>query len=625
MTRALRSSLLALPLVLAIASCGSDSTSTAPPDTTPPAVTSVTAVDLFHVDVTFNEAVQRASAEQSSNYIIRILPPAMATDTLTIAFATLGTDQRTVTLSTWAMGPAEYSIGIAGVKDASGNAIQTPVVTTFNGTDAADTTPPVLVDRSPTPGATGVGVGQPVTLRFSEVVDLTAGGSDPEWVVTGGGGPVSFQTEQVGYAEFALVQDAPLAAGTQYTVTLNGVLDAGGNPMPGTSWSFTTTNQTDTTPPTIVSTVPANNATNVSISGDFKITFSEPINQSVFEAQLTPDPGDGTVSWSNGGKTLTFDPDAPLLANQVYTLAVLPGAYQDLAGNKNTQLYTVIFSTGATLPAGSFAGTLTGHPGSAAADPTGALVVATTALVFDEGAFDILGSAVVKANDTYDILHLPDTVYYPFAIKDVNGDNDLDPSTGDAVGIYGVNFLTNDFEPDSVTISGGNRVTGVDFVLTDLSAITGTVSYTGTYAGDFYTLIIALFDTTAFSPTNFPVRYSMQSWPYDTSFRFNALDNALADGTYYVGAILDVNNSVAYEPGVDPVGLYGGIDTPIPVHIANGSDALGLNVSMTDPAPGTRASAATTGPRLPPPVHRAPWLAKLAEAIHRDAAMPRPQ
>jgi hypothetical protein len=503
------------------------------------------------------------------------------------------------------------------VTDASGNAIETPVVNQFTGTTTPDVTAPTLVSRSPAPGATGVGVAQPVLFQLSEPVNSSTVVSGTTWDVAGGGSAVNFQFQSESSTYFALVPQGLLALGTQYTVTLDSIVDFAGNALPTTSWSFTTSPNADTTPPTVVSSVPANNATNVNTGSNLSITFSEAVNQVTFQAQVTPSPGDGTATWSGGGKSVTFDPDAPLATNQQYTVSILPGGIEDLSGNKNTQIVTIVFSTGSTLVSGSIAGNIAGDPGTAAADPTGAIVAAATSFIFQNDDVNILGSDVVAGNDSYRIRHLPDGVYYPLAVMDTNGDNELDPSKGDAVGLYGIDFAMGDFTPDSLTIAGGAQLTAIDFPLLDTSAIAGTLSYTGgLYAGGSYPIYVGVFDVVGFDPTATPYYGTEASWPYDLEFTFSSLEDGLADGMYYVAAYMDVNLNAVYDPGTDPAGYYGG-GSPQAINIANGSDAVGLAIVLNDPVVPSRVPA--SGMAWPKAENHAPWLKKLSEAIRRDA------
>ena len=67
--------------------------------------------------------------------------------------------------------------------------------------------------------------------------------------------------------------NATLAAGTRYTVRLsNGIMDAGGNRLAATTWSFTTD-----AAPTVARLTPGSNATNISRSGNITVQFSEAV------------------------------------------------------------------------------------------------------------------------------------------------------------------------------------------------------------------------------------------------------------------------------------------------------------------------------------------------------------
>ena len=145
---------IALTFALALfASCSDDDDPAGggPVDSTAPAVTSVTAVDANHIDVVFDENVQRGSAETIGNYtIVEVAPLATSGeiapgDTLVVNGAALQSDQRTVTLNTLPMGNVDYDMSVDGVKDAAGNTIGAPVTTSFTGSIAPDLTAPELV------------------------------------------------------------------------------------------------------------------------------------------------------------------------------------------------------------------------------------------------------------------------------------------------------------------------------------------------------------------------------------------------------------------------------------------------------------------------------------------------
>ena len=106
----------------------------------------------------------------------------------------------------------------------------------------------------------------------------------------------------------------------------------------GSAW-FTTFGPTDTTPPTISSVTPANNATGVAIGTTVAWVFSEALQPSCVNGgnfALVKDADGsnvaGTFVQSNGGKTVTFTPSSNLTAAAAYRAIVLTDAV-DLAGN----------------------------------------------------------------------------------------------------------------------------------------------------------------------------------------------------------------------------------------------------------------------------------------------------
>lgn len=571
--------------------CGSDDSTSGPADTTPPGVGNVMAVDANHLVVTFSESVKKETAERGENYVIIETTPAATSgtaapgDTIHVDTAVLGSDGMTVTIGTQeAMQMVPYEINITGVEDLYGNKTNA-VISNFAGSNAGDTTPPEIAQRTPAPGATNVGIGTSVVVQFNERMNFSSVQSAFSWSFNSG--TVAWDMQEESDNTFVFTAQQPLMNGTMYNVSMQGTAqDQAGNPLSGgtSNWSFTTTAAADNTPPTLVSSTPANGALNVPVNSNLSLTFSEPIDQTSLEGViLSPDVGDGVETWSNGGATITFDPDVDMLDDTQYTLIIPPGNVRDLAGNGTTSVYQVTWSTGASLASGQFSGTLSGHPGTPAANPAGALVIAADSNPFGAGGddFGIGGSGVAAGNGAYNVMYLADGWYYPIAIMDSNGDGETDPSFGDAIGAYGVDFGV-DFEADSIQIVGGNSLTGIDFALYDAMAIVGTLSYDGIVvsSGPYY---IGVFDVAGFNINNPPDFSTQGAWPFEPMFSLNEFDDGLAPGTYYVGAYLDANFNGTYESAVDPVGLYGGLASPTSITLGPGEDALNVDILIQDP------------------------------------------
>ena len=110
------------------------------------------------------------------------------------------------------------------------------------------------------------------------------------------------------------------------------------------------TNNSDRTPPTVVSTVPSSLATQVGLSGPITVTFSEQMATSSMTASafaFSPAVA-GTLSYT--GNTATFTPTSSLTPNTTYTVTVST-AVEDRAGNNLVSPYSWTFTTGPT-PAG---------------------------------------------------------------------------------------------------------------------------------------------------------------------------------------------------------------------------------------------------------------------------------
>ncbi len=587
---------IALIALMLVAGCSDDDgpAGGGPGDTTAPSIGSVTAIDANHVDVVFSEPVQRGSAEASNNYgIVQGDEPilregdakAAPGDPLDVYSAALSSDGRTVTLTTATMFNASYEMTITRVKDLNGNTIAAGGVQAFNGSDDPDETPPAIVYRSPAPGATGVQSSAILTMTFSEPVNgaTFVGG----FSLSSGGGDVEVGADSEDGVHVVVFPLIPLELNTEYTASLTGLQDESGNTMPDESWTFRTASTPDTTPPSVVSSTPSDGATNVNPNTALSLTFSEPVNPYVSGINLYPEVGEGDVIWSDGGRVITFTPEEPLALDTQFVLSIAPGALFDFAGNSNTSLVQIRFSTGPTLDSGSISGLIAGDPESNfAADPTGARVMAVYGEFEGFEDIQVVGSGTVATNDTYTMSNLSDGEFFVIAIKNTFNDGTLDPLHGDAFGLLGADYAESDFEAATASVVGGGAVTNQDFPLFDPSAISGTVAYSGPGDAGEHLIGIGLFNAATFDPMNPEPDYTSEGyWPYQKEWVFIDLEHGFPHGSYYVGAFLDTNDNETFDFTLDPIGIYGGIESPTAINIADGSDRGNIVITLESPDP----------------------------------------
>lgn len=143
---------------------------------------------------------------------------------------------------------------------------------------------------------------------------------------------------------------SPYTQTVSFTVADNGsksytakAFDAAGNSETSAAIAVTVNiTVADTTPPTIVSTNPANGATDIAVNSTVVVTFSEAMNVATVAANLSPSLSLGTPVFSAGNTVATFTPISALSKGTAYTLTV---SGQDLAGNSLSGTTTATFTT----------------------------------------------------------------------------------------------------------------------------------------------------------------------------------------------------------------------------------------------------------------------------------------
>jgi len=198
--------------------------------------------------------------------------------------------------------------------------------------------PPVLLSSAPVSGATAVPLTTSIALTFSQPMNTSQTSATLSPSVALGAGVWT-----VGDTVVTFQPSVILTAGTNYTVAVTGHNKLGGV-LPASSVTFGTS-PIDTTAPTVISTIPANSATEVQPNTPISIKFSEEMNPSTTSVSLgatiigtarTVPTSFGV--WSEGFTRLTLTNPPALLGDATYTVTINGS---DHAGNA---LATTVFT-----------------------------------------------------------------------------------------------------------------------------------------------------------------------------------------------------------------------------------------------------------------------------------------
>lgn len=289
------------------------------------------------ITATFSEAMDPLTLTTAS---YRVIGPGATAVAGSVAY--VGTTA-TFTPSVDLAPNTSYSATVTtGATDLAGNALAANYVWSFTTGTTRDTTVPLVIatgaygTSGATSGATGLPVNRNSTVTFSEAMNPSTITTASYTVSGPGATPVAGAVTYVGTtATFDPI--ANLAPNITYTSTLTTVAtDLAGNALASNYvWSWTTGAATDTTAPTLISTVPVNAATGVPVNQEITAIFSKEMDpltltNTSFTLMQGLTPVAGNVSYAN--RTATFAPSSPLAQNTAYT-ALITNAATDLAGN----------------------------------------------------------------------------------------------------------------------------------------------------------------------------------------------------------------------------------------------------------------------------------------------------
>jgi methionine-rich copper-binding protein CopC len=381
------------------------------------------------------------------------------------------------------------------IQDAAGNPYAGTVSYNFTTGAAPDTSPPTVFTFSPDDEATGVAIDANMVLHFSEAVERgtgsivlrTAAGvtvatydaaSSPNLSILGSALTIN-PTHDLGY-NTAYVLEFPAGS----------IQDAAGNPYAGTvSYNFTTGAAPDTTPPTVISFSPADNAKGVALGSNIVLTFNEAIARGTGTVQIRSGSANGTViesfdaassnRLSISGATLTIDPTNNLRISTQYFVSFDAGSIQDTAGNNFSGTFDYDFTTAGA--ADTRAPTVTSF--SPADNATGVALDSNIVLTFNEAIARGTGTVQIRSGsangtviESFDAAS-SNRLSISGTTLSIDPTNNLSPGTK-----YFVNFAFG-----AIKDSAGNNYTGTtsyDFTTAIASASPGDDVLVGTSGND---------------------------------------------------------------------------------------------------------------------------------------------
>ena len=366
------------------------------------------------ITASFNEAMN-ATTINISTFLVTGAGGAAVTGTVTFS----GTTATFTPAAALAPNTLYTATITTGAEDPRGNSLASDFIWMFT-TGAI----PTVISTNPANGAINVPINQKIAATFSQAMNPTttvATGTFTVAVSGVGGAAVAGTVTYVAATNTAMfAPSVNLQPNTQYTATIStSAQSANGNALASNFiWSFTSGTTADTTPATVIATLPVSGAMSVPTNQTLTATFSEAMDSSTITANGTftlavAGVGGAAVPGTVGyaGTTATFQSASALAANTEFT-ATITTAAEDLSGNALAANFVWSFTTGAGPDTTSPTITLTAPASAAMNVPLNAAVSATFSKAMNPltvtapATFTLAvagaGGAVVEGNVTYD-------------------------------------------------------------------------------------------------------------------------------------------------------------------------------------------------------------------------------
>lgn len=152
----------------------------------------------------------------------------------------------------------------------------------FTTAAGSDSIAPTVISSTPSSGSNNLPVNTIIELVFSEPIAPLNTGAAVTLTSPAGNIAGSTSLDSTSTA-LSFAPDALLAVSTTYTLRVTGVTDRTGNPLAPFTLTFSTgaSATSDTTRPSLVSSTPANGATNVATNSEILLNFTEPLRSTV--------------------------------------------------------------------------------------------------------------------------------------------------------------------------------------------------------------------------------------------------------------------------------------------------------------------------------------------------------
>jgi predicted extracellular nuclease len=283
-------------------------------------------------------------------------------------------------------------------------------------------------------------------------------------------------------------------------------------------------------PPTVTSTVPADNATNIPVNSNISVTFSEPVTATASSFQIScATSGAHAFTLSGGATTYTLDPTTDFTQGEVCTVTVVAAQVTDQDGTPNQMAADFVFDFTVinTAPVA-----IHDIQGSGATSPLAGQTVTTSGIVTLLRTSTNNGGAASGF-----FLQAPDAVA------------DADPNTSEGIFVF-TSSVPTVAVGDAVTVTG----TAVEFSgMTEISPVSNvSTSSTGNSLPTAVTLT-----TTILDPTALPTQPQLEKYEGMRLAAASMTTVAPNDNFFDVDAVITGVPRPLREPGIE-------ISLPVP-------------------------------------------------------------